>query len=219
MAGCGNYLVATVHWWAYNIKEGKRRGKEKEKEKKKKKENKTNQAALTGLLHYCTLLSKEFLLFSTMPIFIEMVMPIRTTIAVYLMVSLAIHALEDLRTWLTNIGSHAICFLVFHTALCFLSVVFSIMSSIALSAPEDIRATAEYRMAPLPAVLTLWSTWVCIGTSNGSNKTTYIETTVNNVLSCRTALGIPDVHPSHHLIGFRGCFNNTRFWSQSDIFE
>ena len=96
---------------------------------------------LTGLLHYCTLLSKEFLLFSTMPIFIEMVIPIRTTIAIHLMVFLAIHALEDMRTWLTNIGSCVICFLVFHTAPHFLSVVFGIMSSVALSAPGDVRAT------------------------------------------------------------------------------
>ena len=30
MAGRGNYLVATIHWWAYNMK------KEKEKERKEK---------------------------------------------------------------------------------------------------------------------------------------------------------------------------------------
>ena len=119
----------------------KKKGKKKGKRKKKKKE--TNQAMLIGLLHYCTLLSKEFLLFSTMPIFIETVMPIRTTIAIRLMVSLAIHALEDMRTWLTNIGSHVICFLVFHTAPRFLSVVFGIMSSIALSAPRDVSVIAQ----------------------------------------------------------------------------
>ena len=96
---------------------------------------------LIGLLHYCTLLSKEFLLFSTMPIFIEMVMPIRITIAICLMVSLAIHALEDMRTWLTNIGSCVIRFLVFHTLPRFLSVVFGIMSSITLSTPGNVRAT------------------------------------------------------------------------------
>ena len=40
--------------------------KEKEKEKiKKKNKRKTNQFMLIGLLHYCTLLSKEFLLFFT----------------------------------------------------------------------------------------------------------------------------------------------------------
>jgi len=107
----------------------------------KRKVKKTNQATLTGLLHYCTLLLKEFLLFSTMPISIETVTPIRTTIAICLMISLAIYALEDIRTWLTHIGSCAICFLVFHTAPRFFSVVFSFMSSIALSTPGDMRAT------------------------------------------------------------------------------
>ena len=96
---------------------------------------------LTGLLYYCTLLLKEFLLFSTMPIPIETVMPIRTTIAVCLMVSFAIYALEDMRTWLTNLGSHTIYFLVFHATSCFLSMMFGIMSSIVLSTPRDMRAT------------------------------------------------------------------------------
>jgi len=75
-----------------------------------------------------------------MPIPIETVMPIRTTIAVCLMVSFAIYTLEDMRTWLTNLGSHVIYFLVFHATPCFLSVMFGIMSSIALSIPGDIRA-------------------------------------------------------------------------------
>jgi len=74
----------------------KRKRKRRRKRKRKKK---TNLATLTGSLHYYTLLSKEFLLFSTMPISIEMVMPIRTTIAVCLMVSFAIYALEDMRTY------------------------------------------------------------------------------------------------------------------------
>jgi len=76
-----------------------------------------------------------------MPISIEMVMPIRTTIAIRLMISLAIYVLEDIRTWLTHIGSRVICFLVFHAAPRFFSVVFSFMSSIVLSTPGDIRVT------------------------------------------------------------------------------
>ena len=96
---------------------------------------------LTGLLHYCTLLSKEFLLFSTMPIFIEMVMPVRTTITVCLIVFFVIYTLEDMRTWLTNLGSHAIYFYIFHATPHFLSVMFGIMSFIALSVSGDVRAT------------------------------------------------------------------------------
>jgi len=117
--------------------------KRKENEKKmKKKEKKTNLVMLTGSLHYCTLLLKEFLLFSTVPIFVEPITPIRTAIAIRLMVSLAIHAFEDMRTWLTNDGSRAISFLVFHATSCLLSMVFGIVSSVALSAPGDMRATA-----------------------------------------------------------------------------
>jgi len=115
-------------------------GRQHENENEEKK-RKRNLAMLTGLLHYCTLLSKEFLLFSTVPIPIETVTPIRTTIAVCLMVFFAIYALKDMRTWLTNLGSHAIYFLVFYATPCFLSVMFSIMSSIALSTPGDMRVT------------------------------------------------------------------------------
>jgi len=86
---------------------GKQHEKGKKKKKKKKKEEKkqTNLFTLTGLLHYCTLLSKEFLLFSTVPISIETIMPIRTTKAVCLMISFAIHTFKDMRTWLTILGS------------------------------------------------------------------------------------------------------------------
>ena len=87
MADHSNYLVATIHWWA-NYMQNK--GKEKEK--------KNYLKLLTGSLHYCTLLSKEFLLFFTMPLSIETVAPVWTTIAVRLMVSFAVHAFEDMWT-------------------------------------------------------------------------------------------------------------------------
>jgi len=116
--------------------------KKKKKKKKKKRERKTNLSMLTGSLHYCTLLLKEFLLFSTMPIPVEMVTPIRTTIAVHLMVPFAVNALEDMRAWLAFFGGHLIRFLVVHATPCFLSVVFCVVSSIALCASGDMRATA-----------------------------------------------------------------------------
>ena len=120
----------------------KRKKKRKKRKREKEKEKETNLSMLTGLLHYCTLLTKEFLLFFTMPISVEPVTPIRTAIAICLMVSFAVHAFEDMRTWLTSNGGHTICFLIFHATPHFLSVVFGIMSSIALSTPGDMRATA-----------------------------------------------------------------------------
>jgi len=76
-----------------------------------------------------------------MPILIKIVMPIRTTIAVCLMVSFAIYTLKDMRTWLTNLSSYMIYFLVFYATPCFLSVMFGIISFIALSISGDMRVT------------------------------------------------------------------------------
>jgi len=115
----------------------------KMKKKKKKRKYKTNLTTLTGLLYYCTLLLKEFLLFSTMPISIEMVTSIRTTIAVCLMIPYAVHAFEDVRAGLIFFGSHSICFLVIHIIPHFLSVMFCVVSSIAFSTPGDMRATTK----------------------------------------------------------------------------
>jgi len=71
---------------------GKRKQKQKQKNKKK-----TNLSTLIGLLYYFTLLSKELLLFSTIPIPVEIVMPIRTIIAVHLIVSFVVNAFKDVR--------------------------------------------------------------------------------------------------------------------------
>ena len=55
----------------------------------------------------------------------------------------AIHAFEDMRTWLTFFGGCSISFFVIHAAPHFLSVVFGDMSSIAFSTPGDMRVTAK----------------------------------------------------------------------------
>ena len=96
---------------------------------------------LTESLHYCTLLLKKFLLFSTVPISIETVIPIRTTIAVHLMIPFTVHAFENIRTKLAFFGGYLICFLIIYTTSHFLSVMFSDMSSITLSTFGDIKVT------------------------------------------------------------------------------
>ena len=122
---------------------------------------------LTELLYYYTLLSKEFLLFSTILISIEMVMPIRTTKAVYLMISFAIHIFKDMRTQLTILGSQIICFLILYATPRFLSIVFGNVSSIAFSTPGDMRTIAQCQMPLLPTVLVLRNSWVHVSPANG----------------------------------------------------
>ena len=76
-------------------------------------------------------------------------------------------------------------------------MVFSNVGSIALGTPGDMRATAKYRMFPLPTVLTLRDTWVYVGTFDSSDESSNIEVMIDNVLCQRITLGIPDVHPDH----------------------
>ena len=139
-------------------KQHENENEKKKKKKKKKRKHKTNLTILTESLHYCTLLSKEFLLFSTMSISIEIVTLIRITIAVCLMIPFAVHAFEDMRAGLTFFGGCSIYFLVIYAIPCFLSVMFGVVSSIAFSIPRDMRVTTKCRMTPFPAVLTLWNT-------------------------------------------------------------
>ena len=207
MAVHSNYLVATVHWWANYMK------------KKKEKEKEIHYLRLTGSLHYCILLSKEFLLFSTMPLSVETVMPVQTTIAVYLMIAFAVHALECMRTWLAFLGGCTICFFVVHATPCFFSVVFSSISSIALGTPRDMRMATECWMSPLPTILALQDIWVYIGIFDGSDETSYVEATIDDILYQRTTLGIPDVQPDYHHVWFRRCFDDMRFWGQYDTIE
>ena len=146
-----------------------------------------------------------------MPLSIEVVAPIGTTITVHLMISFAIHAFEDVRTWLTIFGHQTISFLILHATPCFLSVVFSSMDSVALGASGDMRAATKCQMSLLPIVLALQNTWVHIGTFDGSNEVSSVEMTIDDVLCQRTALGIPDVHPDHCYVRFWRCFDDTRF--------
>ena len=117
-----------------------------------------------------------------MPLTIETVAPVWTTIAVCLMVAFAVHTFEDVWTWLAFLGGQTICFLVFHATSCFLSVVFGNVGSIALGTPGDMRATAKCQMSPLPTVLILRDTWVHVGIFDSSDESSNIEVTIDNVL-------------------------------------
>ena len=72
------------------------------------------------------------------------------------------------------------------------------MSSIALGTPRDMRVTAKCQMALFLTVFILWNTWVHISTMNSNNIPANIELLIDNVLSFKTTLGIPNIHPNHY---------------------
>ena len=81
-------------------------------------------------------------------------------------------------------------------------MVFSCISSVVLGIPRDMRVIAECQMAPFPTVFTLWNAQVHIGTMNSSNILANVELSIDNVLSLRTTLGIPDIHPNYCHVQF-----------------
>ena len=93
------------------------------------------------------------------------------------------------------------------------------MSFIALGTPGDIRMATKCWMFPLPTVLALQDTWVHISTFDGSDETSNVEATIDDVLRWRTTLGILDVYLDHCHVWFWRCFDDMRFWGQHDIFK
>ena len=89
MAVHSNYLVATYIQRQTTCK------LEKERRKRKEKERITLMDNRIAILLYST--DMEFLLFSTMSLFIEMVSPIRKSVSVCLMVFFTIDVFEDMR--------------------------------------------------------------------------------------------------------------------------
>jgi len=63
-----------------------------------------------------------------MPTPVETITPIRTAVAICLMIPFAVYTFEDVRTSLAFFSGHSICFLVLYTTLYFLSVMFGDMS-------------------------------------------------------------------------------------------
>ena len=84
---------------------------------------------------------KELLQFLIMPTPVEMIMLIRTAVAIHLMILFIVHIFKDMRTRLTFFGGHSICFLILHITPHFLSIMFGDMSSITLSISEDVKVT------------------------------------------------------------------------------
>jgi len=117
-----------------------------------------------------------------MPTPVKMIAPVRTAMAIHLMIPFAIHTLEDVRAWLTDFGGHTVKFFIFSATPCLFSVMFSRMSSITFGTPGNMRVTTKYQVTPLPTVFTLRNSWVCVCTSNGSNVLSYVKITIDNIL-------------------------------------
>jgi len=82
-------------------------------------------------------------------------------------------------------------------------VVDCLVRPIALDTLGPLDVTNTCCMSPLPTVLTLQDIWVHISTTYCSNKTSHIETSIDDSFGLGTILSIPDVNPDD---------GHVRFW-------
>ena len=150
------------------------------------------------MLHYCTLPLVEFLLFPTMSLLVETVVPIRTFVTVRLVVIFAVDILEWMRARLAILCSESwrIRLIVLFVAPWFFPVMLGFVRTIAYNTPGHMWSTPERWMAPFTTVLILWNTWADTSAMDSSNKSTNVKVTVDNAFCFRTWLRILDVNPN-----------------------
>ena len=202
MAVCGNYFVATT--WKLKLHEN-------ENERKRKSQD--------LLLVYSTIV--ELLLFLTVPIFIEMVLPVWTCVTVYLMILFAVYALEGVGTGLTLLclEPQKIGFQVFFATLCLLLVVLRFVRSIAFDTSGSMCSACYSQVSPLLVVLALRDSKIHVGTTYSGNKVSNVKTTVDDWLSFGTVLWVSDINLYYSWVRFGWSLNNVRLRHENDVIE
>ena len=150
-----------------------------------------------------------------MLISIKTVSPIWTSIVVCLIVAFTVDTFENIRTRLAFLCSKLWRrqLIVFFTTPYLFPIVFGIMRFIALGTPGHVRSTTKGQITPFPIVSTLRNSWVHICSTDYSNNSSDIETSVDNQLSLCIILQIPDVNPNDSHIRFGRCFDYIRLGS------
>ena len=113
------------------------------------------------------------------------------------MISFTVGALERVRARFTSFSfeSRWVSFIIRFAAPPELSVVFRLVRAITLDTPSSLDPTRHGGVTPLPTILAEGDTRVHVRTSDGGNKVSYVEASVNEHFRVLTALYIPDVDP------------------------
>jgi len=98
-------------------------------------------------------------------------------------------------------------------------MVFSEMGTITFHTFSSLNMTYSCHMPPLPTVLTLQYTWIHICIPNCYNVATNVESLVNDFLSIRSVLSIPNVYPNDGHVGLGRYLDDTRFWCEDNVVE
>jgi len=116
-----------------------------------------------------------------MPLTVEMMSPKWTLNGVGLMVSFTIGALERMRARFVSLGFESwwVNFIISFTAPTELSVVFRLVRAITLDTSSSLDPTQHGSVTPFPTILAERDTRVHVRTSDGGDKVSYVETSVD----------------------------------------
>jgi len=119
----------------------------------------------------------------------------QTEIKICLIVSMIIEALEGVRVRfaLLSLKSRGVSFFIHFAIPPKLAMIFRFVRSIALDTLRSLNIAGHSCMSPLPAILALRDIRIHIGTPNGSNILSNIETSVDETFSLTSTLDVPDV--------------------------
>ena len=106
-----------------------------------------------------------------------------------------IEALEGVRVRfaLLSLESREVSFFIHFAIPPKLAIIFRFVRSIALDTLGSLNIAGHSCVSPLPAILALRDTRIHIGTPNGSNILSNIETSVDETFSLTSTLDVPDV--------------------------
>jgi len=116
-----------------------------------------------------------------MPLMVETMSPKWTLNGVGLMVSFTIGALERMRARFASLGFESwwVNFIISFTAPTELSVVFRLVRAIILDTSSSLDPTRHGGMTPFPTILAERDARVHVRTSDGGDKVSYVETSVD----------------------------------------
>ena len=161
----------------------------------------------------------DLVIFLDVPFMMELIFLKWTQVGVHLVISMTVGALEGMWTWFTFfcLKMRGISFLICFAILPKLTIVFSLVRAIALDVLGALDTAGHSHMSPLPAILVLRNARIYVGSSNGCNKPSYIETPVNKTFSLTSTLNILDVNPNNWHIRLGWHFDDTQFWHENNI--
>ena len=134
---------------------------------------------------------------SDMLLMVEAISPKWTLNRVGLMISFTVGAFERVRARFASLSfeSRWVSFIICFAAPTELSVVFRLVGAVTLDTSSSLDPTRHGGVTPLPTILAGGDARVHVRTSDGGNKVSYVEASVNKHFRVLTALDIPDVDP------------------------